>query len=147
MRFSDSIIYDIIIPKPNKFANSDSSPFNSNDSHSNDTSSPNDQILSHYDLFQNSSNTNPLSNTTSPFKQNFKAPDNNHYSDRTRHPSQNQSTPPYAKTTTQKGLSSFHTIIQSLCYSFKLSDLLQLVKQMKRKTSLNKLNYQPGFLI
>ena len=36
--------------------------------------------------------THPPSNTTSPFKQILRAPDNNQFSDRTRHPSQNQST-------------------------------------------------------
>ena len=85
---SDSINYDINIPKPIKFANSDSSPFNSNEALSDDTSSPDYQNLSRNDFFQNSSNTNPPSNTTSPFKQILEAPDN-HYSVRTQHPSQN----------------------------------------------------------
>ena len=83
MRFADSINNDIDFPKPIKDANSDSSPFNYNESLSDDTSSPDDR-------FQNSSNTNPPSNSTSPFKQILEAPDTSHYSDRTRHPSQNQ---------------------------------------------------------
>ena len=95
MRFSDSINYDINIPKPKKYANSDSSPFNSDESLSDDPSPPDDQNSSPDDLFQDSSITNPPSNTTSPFKQILKAPDNNQSSDRTRHPSQNQSAPPY----------------------------------------------------
>ena len=96
MRFSDSINYDSKLPKPIKYANSDSSPFNSNESLYDQNSSPDDQNPSPVDLFQNSPKTNPPSNTTSPFKQFLKAPDNNHNSVRTRHPSQNQSTPPYA---------------------------------------------------
>ena len=95
MRFSDSINYDNNILKPIKYANSDSSPFNSNGSLSDDPSSSDDQNPSQNDLFQNSSNTNPPSNITSTFKQILKAPENNQFSDRTRHPSQNQSTPPY----------------------------------------------------
>ena len=94
MRFSDSINYDINIPNI-KYANSDSSPFNSDESLSDDLSSSDYQNPSQDDLFQNSSNINPPSNTTSPFKQILKALDNNQFSDRTRHPSQNQSTPPY----------------------------------------------------
>ena len=74
---------------------SDSSPFNSDETLSDDPSSSDDQNPSQDDLFQNSSNTTSLSNTTSPFKQILKAPDNNQFSDRTRHPSQNQSTLPY----------------------------------------------------
>ena len=93
MRFSDSINYGINTPKPNKNANIDSSPFFSDESRSDDPSSPDDQNSSPDDLFQNSSNTNPPSNTTSPFKQILKAPDNNQFSHRTRHPSQNQSAP------------------------------------------------------
>ena len=76
MRFSDSINYDIIIPKPNKYANIDSSPFNSDESLSDDPSSSDDQNLSQNDLFQNSLKTNPPSNITSPFKQILKAPNN-----------------------------------------------------------------------
>ena len=95
MRFSDSINYDNIISNPLKYANSDSSPFNSNESLADDPSSSDDQIASQTDLFQNSSITNPPSNITSPFKQIFKVPDNNQFSDRTRQPSQNQSTPFY----------------------------------------------------
>ena len=95
LRFSDSLNYDIKIRKPNKNANSDSSPFNSDESLSDDPSSSDDQNPSQDHPFQNSSNTNPPSNITSPFKQILKAPDNNQFFDRTRHPSQNQSTPPY----------------------------------------------------
>ena len=90
MRFSDSINSDIKILKPIKYANSVSSPFNSNESLYDDTSSLDDQNSSTDDLFQNSSNTNRYSNTTSPFKQILKALDTNHSFDRVRHPSQNQ---------------------------------------------------------
>ena len=95
LRFSDSLNYDINIPKPNKNANGDSSPFNSDESLSDDPSSSDDQNISLDHPFQNSSNTNPPSNITSPFKQILKAPDNNLFFDRTGHPSQNQSTPYY----------------------------------------------------
>ena len=44
MRFSDSINYDNIISNPLKYANSDSSPFNSNESLADDPSSSDDQI-------------------------------------------------------------------------------------------------------
>ena len=87
--------YDTNNPKPIKYANSDSSPFNSNEPLSDDPSSSNDQNPSPNYLFLNSSNWNPPLNTTSPFKQILKAIVNNHFSDRTRHPSQNQSTPLY----------------------------------------------------
>ena len=90
MSFSDSINCNIKIPKPIKFANSDSSPFNSNESLSDDTSSLDDLNSSTDDPFQNSSNTNPSSNSTSPFTQVLKDPDTNHSSDRIRHRSQNQ---------------------------------------------------------
>ena len=65
----------------------------------NSSESLSDDVLSSDDLFHDSSNTTPNpstvnlpSNTTLPFKQILKAPDTNQYSDRTRHPSQNQST-------------------------------------------------------
>ena len=93
MRFFDSVYYDIEIPKLIKYANSDSSLFNFNESLSDDTS-PEDQNSLPADLFQNSSNTNSPSNTISPFKQILKATDTNHFSERTRHPSRNQFAPP-----------------------------------------------------
>ena len=67
MRFSDSIKLDI--PKPIKYANSDSSPFNSDESLSDDTSfSDNDQTLSPNNFSpQTSSNTNPPSKIDPPF--------------------------------------------------------------------------------
>ena len=57
--FSDSINYDI--PKPIKYADSDSSPFNSDESLSDDTSLPDDdQTLSSNDFStQTPSNTKP----------------------------------------------------------------------------------------
>ena len=60
MRFSDSITYNI--PKPIQYANSDSSPFNSDESFSDDPSEPDDdQTLSPNDLStQTPSNTNLL---------------------------------------------------------------------------------------
>ena len=63
MRFSDSITYNI--PKPIQYANSDSSPFNSDESLSDDPSEPDDvQTLSPNDLStQTPSNTNLPSNT------------------------------------------------------------------------------------
>ena len=94
MRFSDSINFDI--PKPIKYANSDSSPFNSDESLSDDTSLPdNHQTLSPNDFSpQTSSNTNPPSKITPPFQSTLQTPGTNHPCDRTRHPSQNQSPSP-----------------------------------------------------
>ena len=99
MRFSDSVTYDI--PKPIQYAISDSSPFNSDESLSDDTSLPDDDpTLSPNDFFtQTSSNTNPPSNTHLPSQPILQDPDTNHpfdrstnhSFDRTRHLSQNQS--------------------------------------------------------
>ena len=110
MRFSDSINNANKTSKPIKYANSDSSPFNSNESLSDDPSSSDDQNPSQDDLFQNSSYTNPPSNSTSPFKQILKAPYNDQFSDRTRHPSQNQSTPPY--TTDNRNIKTHYNLRQ-----------------------------------
>ena len=91
MRFSDSITYNI--PKPIQYANSDSSPFNSDESLSDDPSLlDDDQTLSPNDLStQTPSNTNPPSNTNLLSQPILQAPGTNHTFDRTRHPSQNQS--------------------------------------------------------
>ena len=94
MRFSDSINLDI--PKPNKYANSDSSPFNSDESLSDDTSfSDYDQTSSPNNFpSQTSSKTNPPSNIDPPFHSSLQPPATNQPRDRIRHPSQNQSSPP-----------------------------------------------------
>ena len=94
MRFSVSINLDI--PKPIKYANSDSSPFNSDESLSDDTSfSDNDQTLSPNNFSsKTSSNTNPPSKIDPPFQSILQPPGTNQSGDRTRHPSQNQSPPP-----------------------------------------------------
>ena len=94
MRFSDSINLDI--PEPIKYANSDSSPFNSDESLSDDTpSSDNDQTLSPNNFSSHtSSNTNPPRQIDPPSQSIFQSPDTNQSRDRTRHPSQNQSPPP-----------------------------------------------------
>ena len=94
MRFSDSINVDI--PIPIKYANSDSSPFNSDESLSVDTSfSDNDQTLSPNNFSsQNSSDTNPPSKIEPPFQSFLQLPGTNQSRDRTRHPSQNQSPSP-----------------------------------------------------
>ena len=94
MRSSDSIIFDV--PKPIKHANSDSSPFNSDESLSDDTSfSDNDQTLSPNNFSsQTSSNTNPPSKIDPPFQSILRPPGTNQSRDRTRHPSQNQSPSP-----------------------------------------------------
>ena len=83
MRFSDSINFGI--PKPIQYANSDSSPFNSDESLSDETSiSDNDQPLSPKNISsQTSPNTNPSSTP--------QIPSTNQSRDRTRHQSQNQS--------------------------------------------------------
>ena len=94
MGFSDSIYFDV--PKPIKYANSDSSPFNSDESLSDDTSfSDNDQASSPNNFSsQTSSNTNPPSTIDSPFQSTIQPPSTNQSRDRTRHPSQNQSPSP-----------------------------------------------------
>ena len=94
MRFSDSINFDI--PKPIQYANSDSSPFNSDESLSDDTSvSDNDQPLSPNNISpQTSSNTNPSSTINLPFQSIPQTLSTNHSRDRTRHQSQNQSPSP-----------------------------------------------------
>ena len=67
MRFSHSINLDN--PKPNKYANRDSSPFNSDESLSDNTSfSDNDQTLSPNNFSsRTSSNTNPTPKIDPPF--------------------------------------------------------------------------------
>ena len=70
-----------------------SSPFNSDESLSDDTSvSDKDQLLSPNNISpQISSNTNPSSTTNLPFQSIPQTPSTNHSRDRTRHQSQNQS--------------------------------------------------------
>ena len=87
MRFSDSIKFEVA--KPNKYANSDSSPFNSDESISDDTSfSDSDQTLSPNNFSsQTSSNTNPLSKIDQPFQPILQPSGTNQSHDRTRHPS------------------------------------------------------------
>ena len=94
MRFSDSINFDI--PKPIQYANSDSSPFISDESLSDDTSvSDNDQPLLPNNISpQTSLNTNPSSTITLPFQSVPQTPSTNQPRDRTRHQSQNQSPSP-----------------------------------------------------
>ena len=97
MRFSDLTQFEI--PKPIKYANSDSSPFNSDESQSDEESSQKPIIsptTSNYD------SKTPSSNDSSPIK----LPDNSFFkkiikthptdipSVRLRHPSQNQSVLP-----------------------------------------------------
>ena len=91
MRYSDSITYNI--PKPIQYTNSDSSPFNSDESLSDDTSLPDDdQTLSPNDRSTRTpSNTNLPSTTNIPSQPILQAPGTNNSFDRTRHPSQNQS--------------------------------------------------------
>ena len=91
MRFSYSITHNT--PKPIQYANSDSSPFNYDESLSDDPSfSDDNQTLSPNDLStQTSSNTNPSSNTNLPSQPILQYPSTNHSFDRTRHPSQNLS--------------------------------------------------------
>ena len=89
MRFSDSTNFDV--PKPIKYANSDSSPFNSDETLSDDTSfSDNDQTLSPNNFSsQTSSHTDPPSTIDPPFQSILQPPGTNQSRDRTRLPSQN----------------------------------------------------------
>ena len=86
MRFSDSLTDKI--PKPIQYANSDSSPFNSDESFS-DTSLPDDdQTLSPNDLStQTPSNSDLPSSTNLPSHPILQVPGTHHSFDRTRHPS------------------------------------------------------------
>ena len=77
MRFSDSTQFNI--PKPIKYANSDSSPFNSDESASDDDSTPKTMTPStttNYGCTAPSSNDKSPINLydNSPFKQIFKTP-------------------------------------------------------------------------
>ena len=105
MRFSDSTHFNI--PKPKKYANSDSSPFNADESMSDEESSP--QFLtpsenSNYDSTSSSSNDNSSIKlyVYSPFKEIITTPQTDFPIDRSRHRSQNQSNsvpPPIDRTT------------------------------------------------
>ena len=94
MRFSDSINLDI--PKHIKYANEDSSPFNSDEFLSDETSfSDNDQTLSPNNFSsQTSSKTNPPSKIDPPFQSILQPPATNQPRDRIPHPSRYQSPPP-----------------------------------------------------
>ena len=104
MRFSDSTQFNI--PKPIKYANSDSSFF-SNESFSDDDSpqKPNTpSTTSNYDFTTPSSNdSSPIKlYDNSPFKPIIKTPQTDIFIDRSRHPSQDQSNllpPPIGRTT------------------------------------------------
>ena len=119
MRFSDSTHFQI--PQPIKYANSDSSPFNSDESLSDEDSSqtfmtPFTTSTSSTTSNQNSPQTNRTpfipsnhksltspTNDSSPFKNIFNTPHTNIPSDRSRHASQNQtdSLPPLIDRTTK----------------------------------------------
>ena len=93
MRFSDSTNY--IIPKPIKYANSDSSPFNSDDSLSDDNSSQ-DNLTSptpsdYNNDFSSQHNSLTKMNDNLLFKQRIKTPQQNPPIDISPHQSQNQS--------------------------------------------------------
>ena len=60
----------------------------------------------------------PPSNITSPFKQILKVPDNDQFSDRTRLPSQNQSTPPY--TTDNRNTKTHYNLRQQPKMDYRL---------------------------
>ena len=114
MRSSDSFHFNI--PKSINYANSDSSPFNSDESLSAETSSHNDSISLSLpkpiipSTTTNYDSTNPSSNDSSPiklhdnptFKKIIKTHQTNPRIDRSRHPSQNLSMlphPPIDRTT------------------------------------------------
>ena len=94
MRFSDSTQFHI--PEPIKYANSDTPPFNSDESASDDESPRKPMTLSttsNYDCLTTSSNDNsPIKFfDNSPFKQIINTPHTDFSIDRSRHQSQDQS--------------------------------------------------------
>ena len=102
MRLSDSTICDI--PKTIKYANSDSSPFNSDESLSEDKSSQDNHTPSqlpkplippttpNYNTdLPSKNNSLTKMNDNPPFKKRIKNPQNNPHIDRSRHQYQNQS--------------------------------------------------------
>ena len=104
MQFSYSCQFDI--PKPIRYANSDSSPFNSDTSLSDEDSSSKpikSQITPNHDFTSPSPNDNlPIKpNDNSSFKSLIKTNQSGIPIDRLRHPSQNQSSlpPPIDRTT------------------------------------------------
>ena len=106
MRFSDSTQFNI--PKPIKYANSDSSTFNSDESMSDEDISPqfiNPSTNSNYDPTSSSSNDHSSIklDDNSPFKEIVTTPQTDIPIDRSRHPSQNQSNslPPLFDRTTK----------------------------------------------
>ena len=106
MRFSDSTQFNV--PKPIKYANSDSSSFNSDESLSDE------DLLSQITTPPTNSNYKPTSSSfndnssinlfdNSPFKEIITTPQTDISIDRSRHPSQNQSNslPPLVDITTK----------------------------------------------
>ena len=94
MRFSDS--FNLDVPKPIKYANSDSSPLNLMNPflmiHPFQIMTKHCHQISFFS--QTSSNTNPPSKIDPPFQSIPQPPGTNQSRDRTRHPSQNQSPSP-----------------------------------------------------
>ena len=104
MRFSDTT--QIQVPPPTKYANSDSSPFNSDESLSDDdsqtTMTPSSTITPYntpsvpsnqstlFEPSNHNSSPNPITNDTTLFKNIINTPQPNYQNDRSRHPSQNQ---------------------------------------------------------
>ena len=93
MRFSDSTNYNI--PKPIKYAKSDSSPFTSDDSRSDDSSSLDNFTLptpsNNITDFPSKNNSLTKMKDNSPFREIIKTPQHNPPFDRSRYQSQNQS--------------------------------------------------------
>ena len=103
MRSPDSTQFNI--PKPNKYANSDSSLFNSDESMPDEDSSPQFTTPSTNSNYDPTSSSNDHSSIklydNSPFKEIITTPQTDIPIDRSRHPSQNQSnslTPPIDRT-------------------------------------------------
>ena len=119
MRFSDSITYNI--PKLIQYANSDSSPFLSDESLSDDTSfSDKDQTLSPNNFSsQTSSNTNPPSKIDPPFQSILQPPGTNQSRERTRHPSQNQT--PSSSTTNNRDTKTHFNLRQQPKMDYRIS--------------------------
>ena len=157
MRFSDTTQFSI--PQPIKYANEDSSPFNSDDSFSDEdsyqtfmtpstTSNQNSSPKSLPYITTNHKSLTSLTNDSSLNKNVINTPHTNNPSDRSRHPSQNQTTslPPLIDRTTKSTYKQRHQpkldyrLFKTLTSSLYLMAHSKLVTKAECKIVNNKLS-------